>query len=231
MNQNIPNIQNIQNISNVLLYSKFSDACRMFMDGLNRVPEFKKTFNTICIDNKEVRERIVQNEKLNVKQVPCLLRIHESNGYVELFEGDKAFQILNSYIQAEQQRIQQIQQQQQKLQQQKLEQQKLEQQKLEQQKAEKEEFVPSKAGNPNTLSTSILDLEDEDSKNIATYLHVPKNKDTLRAQEDRVIPERAVKNVEQKKASSITNLAQQMQRERDASAPPANSGMGNPRIP
>jgi hypothetical protein len=204
----------------------------MFMDGLNRVPEFKKTVNTICIDNKEVRDRIIQNEKLNVKQVPCILRIHESNGYVELFEGDKAFQILNSVVQAEQQRLYQIQQQKE---QQKLEQLKeqLKEQQKEQQKLEdkgKDEFIPiSKAG--NSLSTSISELEDESDKNIATYLHVPKNKDTTRSFEDRPVPERAVKNVEQKKAGSITNLAQQMQRERDASAPPANAGMGNPRIP
>jgi len=84
----------MDNHTNILLYSKFSPASRKFVEILDKTPNF----NLLCIDNKKTRERILKSDKLNIKEVPCILRIYQDNGYVESFEGERAFQLLKTYI-------------------------------------------------------------------------------------------------------------------------------------
>ena len=84
----------MDNHTNILLYSKFSTASRKFVEILDKTPNF----NLLCIDNKKTRERILKSDKLNIKEVPCILRIYQDNGYVESFEGERAFQLLKTYI-------------------------------------------------------------------------------------------------------------------------------------
>lgn len=83
---------------NVLLYSKFSQACRKFIEIMETVPIFKENTSIVCIDNKDIRKRILESEKLKINEVPSVLRVYQDNGYVETFEGDKAFMLLNTYI-------------------------------------------------------------------------------------------------------------------------------------
>ncbi len=84
----------MDNHINVLLYSKFSPASRKFVEMIESLPNF----NLLCIDNKRTRERILKSDKLNIKEVPCILRVYQDTGYVESFEGDRAFQLLKTYI-------------------------------------------------------------------------------------------------------------------------------------
>ena len=88
----------MNNHTNVLIYSKFSQACRKFFDMIEASPSFKEKSNMLCIDNKDVRDRILQSDKLKISEVPSILRIYQDNGYVELFEGEKAFKLLEQYI-------------------------------------------------------------------------------------------------------------------------------------
>lgn len=83
---------------NVLLYSKFSQASRKFIEMMEMVPIFKENISLVCIDNKDVRERVVKSQNLKINEVPSILRIYQETGYVETFEGDKAFILLNTYI-------------------------------------------------------------------------------------------------------------------------------------
>jgi len=199
--------------ANVLFYSKFSNACKTFIALLDKVPELKQNINMICVDNKEVRDRIMKNDKLEVKCVPCILRIYQTNGYIELFEGERSFQFLNTYLsQKPQPQPQQPQPQQPQPQQ------------PQQPQFEKTQVQQKFVGTP----ISELGMGDEienDSKTISTYLHVPKNKDTMTLQDDRPIPERAIKKIESNKSNSITNIAMQMQKERDA-VPPSTMNPG-----
>jgi len=80
--------------TNILLYSKFSPASRKFIEMLDKIPNF----NLLCIDNKKTRERILKSDSLNIKEVPCILRVYQDTGYVETFEGEKAFRLLKTYI-------------------------------------------------------------------------------------------------------------------------------------
>jgi hypothetical protein len=84
--------------TNILLYSKFSQASRKFIETIESSDILEKEFTLLCIDNKKTRDRLEKSKKLNVKEVPCILRIYQDNGYVESFEGDKAFQLLNRYV-------------------------------------------------------------------------------------------------------------------------------------
>ena len=80
----------------VVMYSKFSQGCSAFLEILSKVPTFKHTL--LCIDNEDVRKRVLSPQsKLNVTEVPCIFRIYEHNGYVETFEGERAFTILNTH--------------------------------------------------------------------------------------------------------------------------------------
>jgi hypothetical protein len=84
--------------TNILLYSKFSPASRKFVETVESIDNLEKEFNLICVDNKKIRQRIQKSSKLNIKEVPSILRVYQNNGYVETFEGEKAFQLLNKYI-------------------------------------------------------------------------------------------------------------------------------------
>jgi hypothetical protein len=88
---------NQTNYMNVVLYSKYSPACKKFMEIVNKLDSFRSKTTTICIDHPDVRSRVMNHPKLSVKKVPSLLRIYEETGYTELFEGDKAFEVLNVY--------------------------------------------------------------------------------------------------------------------------------------
>ena len=80
----------------VVMYSKFSQGCNAFLEILSKVPTFKHTL--LCIDNEDARKRVLSPQsKLNVTEVPCIFRIYERTGYVETFEGERAFTILNTH--------------------------------------------------------------------------------------------------------------------------------------
>jgi hypothetical protein len=81
------------NHTNILLYSKFSPASRKMVEMIDNLPNF----NLLCIDNKKTRERILKSEKLGIKEVPSIIRVQHDTGYSELFEGDRAFKLLNTY--------------------------------------------------------------------------------------------------------------------------------------
>ncbi len=225
--------------TNVLLYSKFSESCKAFMSLLERVPELKNNMNLICVDSQEIRDRIKNDEKLKVSKIPCVLRIYQSNGYVELFEGSRAFQILNVYINAQEEakkalHIQQQQMQaqmQQQMQQMKHQmQQQMQAQMQQQMQAQQQQQQPSQPpqqpppASPQTAATPIEDvLDDEKTTGINTFLHIP--------QERNMIPDRVIKKIENSKSSSLTNLAMQMQKEREQASSQPNPMNGHPRIP
>ena len=93
----------MNNHTNVLIYSKFSQACRKLVEMIESIPSFKENANMLCIDNKDARNRILQSDKLKITEVPCILRIYQDNGYVEIFEGEKSFKLLEEYILQEKQ--------------------------------------------------------------------------------------------------------------------------------
>lgn len=78
--------------SNILFYSKYSARCKELFDllSISRIDIIKiYSITPICVDNKELREKILSNKKIPVNFVPTLL-IFKEGGTVEKYEGEYA---------------------------------------------------------------------------------------------------------------------------------------------
>lgn len=77
----------------VLLYSKYSKHSKRYIEILKQSPiDFvsKVNLKTVCIDNEEVRQRILNSQKIDINYVPCILLVYPDGG-VEKYEGGTAF--------------------------------------------------------------------------------------------------------------------------------------------
>ena len=63
----------------VLLYSKYSQSCNQLLSAMER---FGAKIAMVCLDNKEVRERVMKDSRLKITVVPTLLSLYDS-GVVE----------------------------------------------------------------------------------------------------------------------------------------------------
>lgn len=81
-----------------VLYSKFSQASQRFLALLENVPKLRQQSTLLCVDNRQVRERVTNNVKLPVQEVPCVIRIFADSGYTELFEGEQAFALVKGLM-------------------------------------------------------------------------------------------------------------------------------------
>jgi hypothetical protein len=98
------------------LYSKFSQNSKNFTQLLERIPDdFKNNikFNSLCVDNENIRKTVLNSKQFDIKNVPCVL-VTYNDGRVEKFEGSDAFKWaddvivkINHKVQVEQQMLQQ----------------------------------------------------------------------------------------------------------------------------
>lgn len=84
----------------VLLYSKFSTSCTQLISTIEHSIDFisATSLQFLCIDNDNIRKRILNNSDIEVSKVPCVLIVY-SNGNVEKYDGGFAFQWVNAIIQ------------------------------------------------------------------------------------------------------------------------------------
>jgi len=201
------------NVINVVVYSKFSQASTKLIGMIDKNPPLKQNTHLLCIDNEEVRKRIVKSQKLNIKHVPCIMRLHESNGYVESFEGEKAFSLVNTYYIEYLERQQSQQQSYQQAQTQPLQQSQQPQQSYQQPQQSYQQEPPR--GNSTTPLGNLMELTDDDTptqnNSLNTYLHIPSQLDGQNTNMPTV--DRAVKK--DSGSVNIVSRAMQMQKERD----------------
>jgi hypothetical protein len=84
----------------VLLYSKYSSVCKNLMNTIQTSGvDFaaKLSLQTLCIDNKEIRNRILKNQQIQVTTVPCLLLIFPDGG-IEKYDGAHVFEWVEGII-------------------------------------------------------------------------------------------------------------------------------------
>jgi len=83
----------------IILYSKYSNNCKKLMDIVrNAIINFENTeLSNICIDNKDIRKKILKSKTLLVKAVPCILILYPDGG-VEKYEGGTAFRWVEEII-------------------------------------------------------------------------------------------------------------------------------------
>ena len=77
----------------VLFHSKYSPNSKRITEKLRNAPVDITTMykiQPVCIDNEDIRSRILSSTEIQISYVPCILIIYP-NGGVEKYEGDSAF--------------------------------------------------------------------------------------------------------------------------------------------
>ena len=80
----------------VLLYSKYSNSSNNLMNHIDS-RKIDIGLQPICIDNEQIRSRILKNKQIQVTSVPCILLIYPDGG-IEKYDGESAFQWVESII-------------------------------------------------------------------------------------------------------------------------------------
>lgn len=70
----------------ILLYSKYSPSSQSIIPLAKSIPNIEM----LCVDNETVRKLIINDKKLNISTVPCIL-LFTSKGVVEKYESGNAF--------------------------------------------------------------------------------------------------------------------------------------------
>lgn len=84
----------------VLLYSKYSVYSKQIIDKLSSCSEDLYSLyriNLLCIDNEDVRERIVKSKSVTINVIPTLLIIYQ-DGSIEKYEGVTIFNWVENLI-------------------------------------------------------------------------------------------------------------------------------------
>jgi hypothetical protein len=84
----------------VLVYSKYSSMSKTLMDMIQTSGIDFEThigLQSLCIDNKEIRDRIISNEQMSITTVPCLLIILP-DGVIEKYDDGYAFKWFEEVI-------------------------------------------------------------------------------------------------------------------------------------
>ena len=84
----------------ILLYSKYSKFSTNIISTVNQYQSiFVENFNmkTLCIDNENIRKRVLNSKKISITCVPSILVIYEDGG-VEKYENNDAFNWVEEII-------------------------------------------------------------------------------------------------------------------------------------
>lgn len=86
----------------ILLYSKYSNTCTNMLSALQECPVSNQIgLRPICIDNEQIRSRIMKAKKIEIKIVPCILIVHThgtAQGTIEKYEGENAIEWVEERI-------------------------------------------------------------------------------------------------------------------------------------
>lgn len=80
----------------VLLYSKFSNASKKLKLQLDKSPDILQAVQMICIDNIKVRKQILNDKKIKVSLLPCLIRLNDETNNFDVYEGENAFDFFSN---------------------------------------------------------------------------------------------------------------------------------------
>lgn len=177
----------------VVFYSRYSQLSLSFLSEIEKIMEVRK----LCVDNEDVRTKILEeNENYNIECVPSLLIFH-SNGFLEKYAGENCFQWLEKVRPQEQQPLQEIQPSETK---------------------KMEEVVP--ITNKKMERLSVDDIQFETSRKMDTGpLVLKEEKQDKNDIDDKIKEERenqAQSNINKTNSQdNIMSLAQQMQKQRE----------------
>jgi len=179
----------------VLLYSKFSHQSNKLLVQLEKTPDLISSLNIVCIDNKKIRDKIINDEKVKIKVLPCLIRLNEETGNFDIFEGSNAFDFFtklqqkifeNEKEKLEREQLEREQLEREQLEREQLEREQLEREKLEREKLEREKLEQArknsqqfKASNMNIIQEAKrqeqLRQQDQQNKEVVSVKDVEKH--------------------------------------------------------
>ena len=197
----------------VLLFSKFSESSTKLLKQLEKTPELLESFNIVCIDNKKIRTQILNDKKVKVKNVPCLIHLNDQTNNFDIFENQNVF----DYFTNLQKQIEQLKIEEENLfklkQQEIFEKDKLVEQlkiELDNEKNKSKSQIISKP-----TFTPIEDLEDKRMSSINTYTHIDKNENS--DFDDReILSKKADSTISKNEGGNLLAKAMRMQKERDS---------------
>ena len=197
----------------VLLFSKFSESSTKLLKQLEKTPELLESFNIVCIDNKKIITQILNDKKVKVKNVPCLIHLNDQTNNFDIFENQNVF----DYFTNLQKQIEQLKIEEENLfklkQQEIFEKDKLVEQlkiELDNEKNKSKSQIISKP-----TFTPIEDLEDKRMSSINTYTHIDKNENS--DFDDReVLSKKADSTISKNEGGNLLAKAMRMQKERDS---------------
>ena len=177
----------------VVFYSRYSQPSLTFLNEIEKIMDIRK----LCVDNEDVREKILEEkDNYSIESVPSVLIFH-SNGFLEKQTGDQCFDWLEKVKPRQPEEVQ-------------MEEVRPLQEKNEEKSQQKEKIQ----------RMSVEDIEYENSRKIDTVPLVMKDEKTDKNDVDEKIKEerenQAQNNI--KKSSdqgNIMSVAQQMQKERE----------------
>ena len=76
----------------VLFWSKYSNNCKKLLELMN---EHNFNIENVCVDNKDIRNRILNDKRIKLSKVPTILTLYDT-GVIEKYEGDRAFALFNN---------------------------------------------------------------------------------------------------------------------------------------
>ena len=207
----------------VLLFSKFSESSTKLLKQLEKTPELLESFNIVCIDNKKIRTQILNDKKVKVKNVPCLIHLNDQTNNFDIFENQEDCQLQNlnqnvfDYFTNLQKQIEQLKIEEENLfklkQQEIFEKDKLVEQlkiELDNEKNKSKSQIISKP-----TFTPIEDLEDKRMSSINTYTHIDKNENS--DFDDReILSKKADSTISKNEGGNLLAKAMRMQKERDS---------------
>jgi hypothetical protein len=205
----------------VVLFSKYSNACKKFMDTINN-GKLNMNFNYLCIDNKDIRNKIVTSSEIDIKNVPCLLVINEQSGSIDKYEGQDSFIWINDIIQQRQKQLLEEQIKQQSLMQQQMQQQLIMQKKEIQQKLAERDIDESVKPIKKLKSSKKKTLIDDIDENLEDESMINDNEE-FEPMETEIKLESSYrdygggsgKKAENKKRENLLSTAMQMQKSRE----------------
>jgi hypothetical protein len=84
----------------VLFYSQYSSNCKRILNLIqNSDVDFASVLNltNVCIDNIQIRDRILKSKNIKINTVPCILTVYPDGG-VEKYEGSHTFNLVEEII-------------------------------------------------------------------------------------------------------------------------------------
>ena len=181
----------------ILLYSKFSSACNSLKDLISSV-SLPFELLSVCIDNKQVRTRILNAKDFSIQYVPCIIHIDEKSGVADQYEGEKSFELIQ-YIKSEQEEQQRLRQEEQR----RLKEQEDEQQRLQQEEQQRVQEEQKHTTTPSTSSISDL-LDITGAQNMERYV---KKKPSAKEMVESIMKERSQLDRETTNLPAVTDIA------------------------